>query len=84
MPAGLYGHDQSGDVTTDATTGNSYLYDADGNVCAVKNEALLGTCAMTGYLYNTDGARIGDEPVDHAAGVSGVPHIVAFPMVLRL
>jgi hypothetical protein len=25
-----------------------------------------------------------DESVDHAAGVSGVPHIVAFPMILRL
>jgi hypothetical protein len=25
-----------------------------------------------------------DQSVDHAAGVSGVPHIVAFPMVLRL
>ena len=58
LSSGLYGYDASGNVTTDATTGNTYLYDAEGRVCAVKREPVQGNWTMTGYLYDANGARI--------------------------
>jgi RHS repeat-associated protein len=39
----------------DTTTGNQYLYDAEGRICAVEN-LTVGT--MTGYIYDADGTRV--------------------------
>jgi RHS repeat-associated protein len=36
-------------------TGNTYLYDAEGRICAVKN---LTVGVMTGYIYDADGTRV--------------------------
>ena len=47
------GYDASGDITNDGL--NTYLYDAEGRICAVDN-LLVGT--MTGYLYDADGTRV--------------------------
>ena len=52
-------YDSAGDVTCDsynngACSGNQYLYDADGRVCAVKN--LIGK--MMEYLYDAEGTRV--------------------------
>ncbi len=46
-------YDASGDVTEDNQ--NQFLYNGDGQVCAVKN---LYTGAMAGYVYGADGARV--------------------------
>ncbi len=46
------------DVTGDSSTGNSYLYDAEGRVYAVLSEPVPGTYTITGYLYDADGNRI--------------------------
>jgi len=46
-------YDASGDVTEDNQ--NQYLYNGDGQLCAVKN---LTTGAMTGYVYGADGTRV--------------------------
>jgi len=47
-----YQHDAAGDVTYDGL--NSYLYDAEGRLCAVKNQS----GAMTGYVYDAGGIRV--------------------------
>ena len=44
-----YAYDAAGDVTSDNT--NTYLYDAEGRICAVRSEPVPGTWTMTGYLY---------------------------------
>ena len=49
-------YNQSGDVTSDNT--NTYLYDAEGRICAVRSEPVPGTWTMTGYLYDADGTRV--------------------------
>jgi RHS repeat-associated protein len=51
-----YSYDASGDVTSDNT--NTYLYDAEGRICAVRSEPVAGTYTMTGYLYDADGTRV--------------------------
>ncbi|MGA2350370.1 MAG: RHS repeat-associated core domain-containing protein [Terracidiphilus sp.] len=45
-------YDAAGDVTYDGL--NSYLYDAEGRLCAVKN--YVGT--LTGYIYDAAGTRV--------------------------
>lgn len=50
---GTVTYDATGDVTQDNM--NLYLYNGDGQVCAVKNTF---TGAMTGYVYGADGTRI--------------------------
>ncbi len=45
-------YDAAGDVTYDGM--NSYLYDAEGRICAMKNS----WGAMTGYLYDGAGIRV--------------------------
>jgi RHS repeat-associated protein len=51
-----FAYDASGDVTSDNT--NTYLYDAEGRICAVRSEPVPGTWTMTGYLYDADGTRV--------------------------
>ena len=50
------GYDPAGDVTNDGV--NTYLYDAEGRVCAVTSEPIPGMPTMTGYLYDADGNRV--------------------------
>ena len=45
-------YDAAGDVTYDGL--NSYLYDAEGRICAVKNS--VGS--ITGYIYDAAGIRV--------------------------
>lgn len=56
----LYGRypvsDAAGNLTSDG--GNTYLYDAEGRICAVQSTPIAGYTAMTGYLYNSAGERI--------------------------
>jgi hypothetical protein len=46
---GTNGYDAAGDVTNDGV--NTYLYDAEGRICAVSS-TYDGTTTMTGYLYD--------------------------------
>jgi RHS repeat-associated protein len=54
---GLHQYDASGDITQDATTGNSYLYDGEGRICAMQ-QSIAGTTVMIGYIYNAEGVRV--------------------------
>jgi RHS repeat-associated protein len=54
----LVTYDAAGNVNTDSNTGNSYLYDAEGRICAVRSEPVAGTYTMIGYLYDADGRRV--------------------------
>jgi RHS repeat-associated protein len=38
---------------------NTYLYDAEGRICAVKEPPVAGVTTMVGYLYDAEGNRIG-------------------------
>ena len=48
-------------MTTDTVTGNQYLYDPEGRICAVRNN--FG--GMTGYLYDAEGTRIAKGTVQN-------------------
>lgn len=48
-------HDASGDVTYDGR--NSYLYNAEGQICAVSN-TYNSITTMIGYVYDADGQRV--------------------------
>jgi hypothetical protein len=71
-PAGLL-YDTAGDVLNDNV--NQYLYegvpvdrswstgwDGEGRICAVASTPMPNVTAMTGYLYDADGARVGGWP----------------------
>ena len=58
IPGGLVGYDAAGNITSDANSGNSYVYDAEGRVCAVENAAIPGMPTYTGYLYDAQGNRV--------------------------
>ncbi len=47
-----YQYDSGGNVLNDGL--NSYLYDAEGRLCAVRNY----NSSMTGYIYDADGGRV--------------------------
>lgn len=49
-------YDSAGNVTGDNV--NSYLYDAEGRICAVKQQPVSGTYTMTGYIYDSSGMRV--------------------------
>jgi len=42
----------------DLTVSNEYLYDAEGRVCAVASTPVPGMTAVTGYIYDGEGARV--------------------------
>jgi len=48
---GTNGYDAAGNVTFDGI--NTYVYDAEGRICAVKSEPIPGTYAMTEYIYDS-------------------------------
>ena len=54
LPNGL-GYDESGNVKADDA--NSYLYGAEGRVCAVANTVIPGG-AMMQYIYDAEGHRV--------------------------
>lgn len=54
-PAGQ-GYDAAGDTLYDGV--NSYLYDAEGRICAVNSTPVPGLTTMTGYVYDADGTRV--------------------------
>jgi RHS repeat-associated protein len=49
-----------GFVTLNTSNGatNQYLYDAEGRVCAIQNQNVSGVITITGYIYNSGGARV--------------------------
>lgn len=47
-PSG-FTYDASGNVTADSA--NTYLYDGEGRICAVRSESIAGIYTMTGYIY---------------------------------
>ncbi len=49
-------YDASGNMTNDGQ--NRYLYDGDGQICAVASTPVPGMTAMTGYLYDASGTRV--------------------------
>ena len=49
-------YDGAGNMASDGA--NSYLYDADGRVCAVLNSSMPSMPLRTGYLYDADGGRV--------------------------
>jgi len=55
---GLVQYDVAGDLNYDSATGNTYLYDADGRICAVQSSPVTGYTTMTGYIYNGEGERV--------------------------
>jgi RHS repeat-associated protein len=55
------GYDAAGDMTSDGI--NTYLYDAEGRVCAVQSTPISGSTTMTGYLYNAEGIRVAKGPI---------------------
>ncbi len=62
-------YDGAGNVLYDGL--NSYLYDLEGRLCAVKN-SVVGT--MTGYVYDADGTRVAKGTISTWScdpGVSG-------------
>ena len=60
ITGGLVTYDPSGvgNITYDSNTGNTYLYDGEDRICAVKSEPVPGTWTMTGYIYDADGTRV--------------------------
>ena len=50
------GYDGAGNLTSDGV--NTYLYDAEGRICAMKSSAMPSMSLMTGYLYDANGARV--------------------------
>ncbi len=38
---------------------NTYLYDGEGRICAVKSEPIPDTYVMTEYIYDSQGNRVG-------------------------
>jgi RHS repeat-associated protein len=51
-------YDLSGNVVADSSTGNQYLYDGEGRICAVASTPITGMTIMTGYLYDANGTRV--------------------------
>ena len=63
VPSALLGYDAAGDVTADAGAGNTYLYDAEGRICAVSGKTAFGVTVMTGYVYDAEGQRVTKGPI---------------------
>jgi RHS repeat-associated protein len=49
-------HDAAGNVTYDLVNGNSYLYDAEGRLCAMASGAITGS--YTQYVYDAEERRV--------------------------
>jgi hypothetical protein len=63
--AGAYVYDASGNTLYDGI--NRYWYDAEGQLCAVQNQAVSGL-PITQYVYDAEGARIGKGTLASAPG----------------
>jgi RHS repeat-associated protein len=51
-----FAYDGAGNVLQDNQ--NTYLYDAEGRICAVQSTPVEGFTSMTQYLYDADGTRV--------------------------
>jgi RHS repeat-associated protein len=52
-------YDASGDITADNNgDGNQYLYNAEGQICAMKTSPVDGIVPMTGYVYDAEQRRV--------------------------
>jgi RHS repeat-associated protein len=64
ISGGSFAYDPAGNVSGDTTTGNSYLYDGEGRVCAMQ-QSIVGPPVMTGYLYDAEGHRVAKGSLTH-------------------
>jgi RHS repeat-associated protein len=71
----INGYDTSGNETTDGL--NSYLYDAEGRICAVGTSS---RAPIAGYIYDADGDRVGKFTPSTFSCAS--PSVVTAGMVL--
>jgi RHS repeat-associated protein len=51
-------YDPAGNVVSDNGSGNTYLYDGEGRVCAVASSGPTGGALYTAYVYDADGTRV--------------------------
>ncbi len=51
-------YDAAGNIVFDNVSGNTYLYDGEGRVCAVASSGPTGGALFTGYIYDADGTRV--------------------------
>ena len=60
IQSGLVSYDAAGNMTMNALNGgtNQYLYDGEGRVCALQNQAVDGVIVRIGYVYNAGGVRV--------------------------
>jgi len=58
LASSLASYDLSGNLQVDLTKGNTFLYDGEGRVCAVRSEPVSGTYTMTAYVYDAEGNRV--------------------------
>lgn len=56
--SGLYSYDASGNLTSESNQGTSFLYDAEGRVCAVQSTPVPGMTQTIGYIYDPEGERV--------------------------
>jgi hypothetical protein len=68
-------YDPAGEVTNDST--NQYLYNADGNICAVQAPQFDGMLVMTGYIYDGDGNCVAKGTITSMSGDPSVNGFVA-------
>jgi len=54
-PGGV-SYDAAGGVLADGI--NQYLYNSDGQICAVASTPIPGTTTLTGYIYDAEGTRV--------------------------
>lgn len=57
LVGGLLQYDAAGDATADGNSGNSYLYDAEGRICAVQ-QSVGSVTTRTQYIYDAEGKRV--------------------------
>ena len=64
MPHG-YQYDTAGNVTNDGV--NTYLYDAEGRMCAAQSKSISGGVAMVEYIYDAEGHRVAQGTISPVA-----------------
>lgn len=57
MTGGLISYDGAGNIKADTTGGKSYVYDAEGRICAM-SFSVSGISIQVGYIYNAEGERV--------------------------
>jgi RHS repeat-associated protein len=56
LTGGVAQYDAAGDITSMGSA--SYLYDAEGRICALQSGTVDGIPLLTGYIYDAEGQRV--------------------------